>query len=460
MVGLDASLPVSPGGSGPSSSTPLPTAALALPAVFLVEAILGGPTGVYGGVSVRLLLLAATCAVLLMALLIRRRITGSHLAPILAILGFLLLNGAWIAIVPVITGTSIYWSLREGHAFLVLLPTVLTLALLSPEQLGRLLPSLQRLVVVTSLVLATFQIGIWVLGTLAERLQWLVPLGLGYVYGGAREQLYVGPTPDGFFRVFWISSLWCMLSYFWIPSAFPALRARWLLQGILLMALVVTYSRGVWLGLAAGQLVAFGVRLAGGNYARVVLRATAVALVAGTLLAGALAATGTLGLGVKRLTSTTSRDDASISERIAQVPYLQKLWAEHPLLGNGYGAHSLRYVRSEQAPYSYEHMPYALLAKLGVVGLILSGLAFAGYGVTAWHGRREAPVQTASFLAGCSGLLIAEMTNPMVLNFVSMCIFACLLLQWAYLLPRSRPLVDRLRASPLFLRPQADLGSR
>ena len=41
------------------------------------------------------------------------------------------------------------------------------------------------------------------------------------------------------------------------------------------------------------------------------------------------------------------------------------------------------------------------------------------------------PRQVAAFLGACTALLVAEMTNPLVLNFVSMSIFACLLVQWA-----------------------------
>jgi hypothetical protein len=413
--------------------TALPAAVLFLPACFIVEVILGGPFGIYGGISVRLLLLAVSCGVLLFALLIRGRATGEHLRPILSIVGFLILNGIWIAIVPVLTGTSIHWSLREGHSFIVLILVVLALALLRRDQMAGLLPRLQRFVVVISLILATFQVGLWIVGTLLGRMQWLVPLVLGAVFPGASDQLYVGPAPDGFFRVFWISTLWCVLSFFWIPVAFPTSRVRWLFRGLLLLDLVVAYSRGIWLGLLAGQLVAFGVTFSLANHGRMLARSAVVgALGAGALL-GVLAATGSLERGIARFASTTSRDDASIGERISQAPYLLQLWEEHPLLGSGYGAYSLRHVRAQEAPYSYEHMPYALLAKLGLMGLLASGLFLAAWAVTALQARPRAPPQVASFLGGCTALLIAEMTNPMVLNFVSMCIFACLLLQWSHL---------------------------
>jgi hypothetical protein len=409
----------------------LPLAVLLLPACFLIEVILGGPFGIYGGVSLRLLLLGVSCGVLLLAVLIRGRLIRPHLLPILSIVGFLILNGIWVAIIPILNGTDMHWALREAHAFAVLIPVILILALLQRDQLARILPRFQRLVVVTSLVLAAFQVGLWVLGTLLGELNWVVPLVLGVVYPGATEQLYVYPMADGFYRVFWISTLWCILGFFWIPVAFPTSRLRWLFQGLLVMDLIVAYSRGIWVGLLAGLVVASGAMLTGHKVGRALARSTLVGGLAAGALVGILAATGSLEQGVSRFRSTTSREDVSISQRVEQAPYLLRFWYEHPVVGSGYGAHSPSYVRSQEAPYSYEHMPYALLAKLGIMGVLISGLFFAGWALTAWQARRRAPAQVASFLGSCTALLVAEMTNPLVLNFVSMCIFGCLLLQWA-----------------------------
>lgn len=411
----------------------LPAAVLLLPAAFIVEVILGGPFGNYGGLSVRLLLLGASGAVLIFALLVRGRVVRASLFPMLSVVGFLILNGIWVAIVPVLAGMNMHWALREPHAFIVLVLVVLILALLRRDELAVAVSRLQQVVVVTSLVLAVFQVGLWLIGTLLGDLQWVVPLALGAVYGGASGQLYVGALPDGFFRVFWISTLWCVLGFFWVPVAFPSSRLRWLFRGLLLLDLLVSYSRGIWLGLLVGLIVAAGARLSRINVGRALVRAGRVTSLAAVALFGVLAATGSLESAIGRFRSTGSREDASISARIEQAPYLLRLWYEHPLMGSGYGAYSQRHLRSQETPYSYEHMPYALLAKVGLLGIVFSSVFFAGWAVTAWQARREVPEQVASFLGSCTALLIGEMTNPMVLNFVSMCIFACLLLQWAHI---------------------------
>jgi hypothetical protein len=412
----------------------LPTALLFLPACFVVEVILAGPAGVrVGGYSLRLPLLAVSSGVLCFGLLVRGRVDRAQLVPILSVVGFLLLNGVWVAIVPVLTGTDMHWTLREAYSFVTLLPVALAIGVLDTAQLAGAVSRLQRIVVLTSLVLAGFQVSLWVVGTLFGEQGWLVPLVLGMIYPGGTDQLFVGPIGDGFFRVFWISTLWCVLAFFWAPVVLPPGPIRWLGRGLLVLDLFVAYSRGIWIGLLAGLGVVFAVTWSGRNPGRRLVRSAAAAALAAGILLAVLDATGTLEQGVARFQSTTSREDLSISSRIEQAPFLLQLWYEHPAVGSGYGAYVPGYLRSQETPYSYEHMPYALLAKLGLVGVLVSGTFLFGWGLTAWDARRRAPAQAGAFLGACVALLVAEMTNPMVLNFVSMSIFACLLLQWAHL---------------------------
>lgn len=433
-------LPPAPLSSGPPRAR-LPAIALLLPACFVVEVILGGPQGLFGGVGVRFLLLAGACGALAFALLVRGTVAREHVVPVLTVLGFVLVNGVWVAVVPVLAGTDLHWAVREPHAFIVFTPVVLALALLRPEQLTRAVGGLQRLVVGTSLVLAGFQVGLWAFGTLAGRLAWVIPYALSAIYPGAVSQLYVGPAPDGFFRVFWISTLWCVLSFFWAPAVLRPGFVRALCRGLLALDIIVAYTRGIWLGLAAGLLVSFVAVVDRRWVGRGLLRFAAAGALGLGALAGLLAVTGSLRQGASRLASTTSREDVSISSRVEQAPFLLELWYAHPIMGSGYGAYVPGYLRSQEAPYSYEHMPYALLAKLGLAGVLANALLFAGLVFTVWQARRRAPVQAAAFLGGSTALLISEMTNPMVLNFVSMTIFACLLLQWASLLgPADRAL--------------------
>jgi hypothetical protein len=419
----------------------VPALVFVVPTVFLVEVILGGPFGIYGGVRVRLLLLPVTIGILVFALLVRGRVERIHLPTILSIAGFLICNGVWVAIVPVLAGTNMHWALREPHAFGVLILVVLVLAVLRRSQLAWLVPRLQQVVVGGSLILACFQVGLWVLGTALGDLRWVVPFVLSLVFPGGGDQVYVGQMPDGFFRVFWISTLWCVLSYFWVPIAFPSSRFNWLFRGVLLLDIFVSYSRGIWIGVIAGQVVVVVTTMSLARLGRIRIRSALIGAFATAVLIGVLAGTGTLSRGAVRFTSTTSRADPSIDARIAQAPHLLRLWYAYPVLGKGYGAYAPEHLRSQEAPYSYENMPYALLAKLGLLGVLVSGVFIASWALRAWEVRRRAPVAAGAFLGSGTALLIGEMTNPMVLNFVSMTILACLLLQWANLVtPSEQPL--------------------
>jgi O-antigen ligase/polysaccharide polymerase Wzy-like membrane protein len=418
----------------------LPASVLVLPACFVAETIIGGPFGLFGSGAFRYALLGSACGVLTFALLVRGRVARQQLVPILAVVGFVLLNGIWIVLVPVVTGSDYHWALREPYAFIVFVPVVLVLALLRSRELARAVPLLQRVVVMTSLVVAAVQVGLWALATLVVELRWVIRPALILIFGHGASQLTVGETPEGFFRVFWISTLWCLLSFFWIPLALPPSPFRSLGRGLLALDLLVAYTRGLWVGAAVGMVVALAVTLPRRTLGRSFLRSVGVGTAGAAALVGLLAYTGSLQQGVTRLTSTTSREDPSISARVEQAPYLLQLWAEHPFIGNGYGAYVRGYLRSDETPYSYENMPYALLAKLGLVGVLGNSIFLMGLALTGWRARHRAPAQAAAFLASGSALLFAEMTNPLVLNFVSMNIFACLLIQWASLVPASVPM--------------------
>ena len=156
----------------------------------------------------RLILFAASVGILVFALLVRGHMERSHLLPILSIAGFLIFNGIWVAIVPVLAGTSMHWALREPLAFVVLSLVVLVLALLQPGQLAWLVPRLQRARGGNFLDpgdLPGRPVGA---GDRAGRPDMGGALRLGRsLPGGRRPVLSSGQLPDGFFRVFWISTL-------------------------------------------------------------------------------------------------------------------------------------------------------------------------------------------------------------------------------------------------------------
>ena len=170
-----------------------------LPACFLVEVILGGPLGVYAGVPVRFILFGACCVLFILGLGIRGRIAGAHLVALASVTGFLLVTALWVVVVPALTRGRFVYAISEARSFLVLILVALLLALTPPEQFRVLVRRLQRIVVWSSVLLALFQIAIWLVGTLLPQLRWVIGPVLSSMFGSPSDFIYVGPMPDGFF---------------------------------------------------------------------------------------------------------------------------------------------------------------------------------------------------------------------------------------------------------------------
>jgi hypothetical protein len=404
----------------------------AIPAFYMVEIIWGGPIGVVPGL--RYLAFLGAAGVLTAFLLLRGGVPREMVPPALAVAAFTLGNIVWATIVPMIQGTDLNLSLHEGRAFLVL-PLAVIFLLVAGDR-PRTFRSLQRLVVILSAVLAAVQVAIWVAGTLSGPIQGPIVFALHSLY---KQSIYVGMMPDGFFRVFWISSLWCLLAIFWVPVAFAESRWKRPLQLLLVLCVFVTYSRGIWLGLAVAALAVHTFEMLDRNRISVLFRQLFAGFAILVMAGAGLALFGELDRVTDRFGSTASQHDVSITERVVQTQFLRQVWHENILIGGGYGAYSRHYIRDVEAPYSYENIPYALLAKLGIVGVTLMGGFLAYLALSAFLARARAGEQARSFVGGLISFLLATLTNPMLINFVGLSILACLMVQWAFIVSAPRP---------------------
>ena len=121
--------------------------------------------------------------------------------------------------------------------------------------------------------------------------------------------------------------------------------------------------------------------------------------------------------------------DAGASPRLAQFEELAGEFYEHPVLGAGLGAVAPGVIRSYGMPWSYELSYSALLFQTGLLGAgIYLGLIVWIY----WAGLRVvrrtpflAPIMSAH-LAGLTGILITNATNPILMRFDGL---------WAVFLP-------------------------
>jgi hypothetical protein len=95
-------------------------------------------------------------------------------------------------------------------------------------------------------------------------------------------------------------------------------------------------------------------------------------------------------------------------------------------LGKGFGSYVKEFPSSPETPYSYEAVPFALMMKLGIVG-VFSFLALLSVII-----YRSLKIRTSEHLSVIVGgiifLFVGGMTNPYILNFIGMGIFSFFLL--------------------------------
>lgn len=147
---------------------------------------------------------------------------------------------------------------------------------------------------------------------------------------------------------------------------------------------------------------------------RALIGYTAVALGGGAFAATAPALVASSG-GIKHLASAFSSQD----ERSIQKGFLLRAYAAEPLLGSGFGAYA-GYVRSDDAPWTYELTYQQLLFNMGTVGTIALVALFSGFLIIVFQNlRREAlgdPTGFALLIAWIS-LLIGAYSNPYLRSF-------------------------------------------
>jgi len=204
-----------------------------------------------------------------------------------------------------------------------------------------------------------------------------------------------------------------------------------------LLLVAVSGRRALWIVVAAAPIVTLGLAHLTGMIAwlrtssrRALVAYSVVAAVGGaamTTVPGLLAEAG----GVQHLTRAFSAED----ERTIQSGFLLREYAAAPLLGSGFGAYA-GYVRSDEAPWTYELTYHQLLFNLGTLGTGLLGLLFVTYFAATVLNLRAShrPDATAfALLIAWVSLLIGAYSNPYLRSFDYL--FFAGILPWLATLP-------------------------
>lgn len=356
----------------------------------------------------------------------------------------------WIGPLGCHTQEQCAYGLTDAQS-ITLLPAT-TLIFLALRDLGTDLKRPCRWIVNMCAILALAQAGLWIF-LRANPVPHEVIYHYINVYFGTRDSVFILEQPShqgSYFRVVWISSYWLVFAVFIAPLVYRNKTTLVLLQVTFGIAIVATYTRGIWLGLIIG-VVLFTVLVNTLAWSRPYqidlreLRGQWHTSLTGLALAGLLVVAldwtqGSSGLLMSRLYLRPSTEQGSTSaqlairdesaiERKVQAIKLIEMWKERPILGHGYGAYMKDHFSHDERPFIYEMVPFALLMKLGMLGFGIY-LVFLAFILARLIQMINRSVTSIALVSGLTGYLIQVHTNPVFFSFTGMLIFSIFIFLW------------------------------
>lgn len=284
-----------------------------------------------------------------------------------------------------------------------------------------------KFVIAISILLAAVHVGIWALlvSQVVSPDAFTLTANLVSTGGDGESFLRLVPLENGQFRVFWSSSVFLLGGVYFLSASRKARNGKvWFAElAFICFALGTTYIRAF-----LGALLIFVIIAV--VYSRFYKNGPQRWPI-GTILAFWLASIISVSIAINPvfLDSIGLARDASDVERVQQSTALLAQFAAHPLMGSGFGSYVTKLVRGVDAPFSYELFFYALLMKLGILG-VCALVLILGLGLRVALAHKLAvrrPKKFSIWLAFTTGLWFAGATNPMVTNFVGMTIVMLLL---------------------------------
>jgi hypothetical protein len=249
----------------------------------------------------------------------------------------------------------------------------------------------------------------------------LLPTSLGEDSGF----LSVSELPTGMFRIYWSSSFFLLGGLYFLVAYRPVrINTSWLAAlALICFALFITSIRsfiavGLLFGVLPWLLRFLDIR---GNAISPRLKVLLMWVVGVALVCIAIDPAVLEALHLSR--------DVGDVERVDQAAALLGQFANHPVLGMGFGSYASQHVRVQEIPFAYELIFHALLMKVGIVGmlmlLVILGVSLQISGISAQ--ARANPRKFAIWAAFTTGLWFAGATNPVVTNFIGMTIIVLVL---------------------------------
>lgn len=106
--------------------------------------------------------------------------------------------------------------------------------------------------------------------------------------------------------------------------------------------------------------------------------------------------------------------------KLEQMKKLTEKWLKSPLFGWGYGSYVEGYLRSETSPFSYEMQLFALLMKIGIVGIGIWFLFFCAQAVLQIKYGKHRRNRFAAWVFLAVAMAVCVQTNPLLICFTGM----------------------------------------
>ena len=408
--------------------------ALFFPLLFMVELVLGGPGywKISTIITIRKALFVLSVCTLYLYCFTRNRWLLSKID--LTLLVFLIVSVVvWIVILPLKNGTGFGMAFSDGGSLLFFLLYFPLAHLLRNDVIQW--KFIMDIFIGLVLIVAVVQVSIWFTVYLYPDLAGSMRIYTRLFFMvGEHNPIIVGRMLDGFFRAMWISSLYLVPALFFILKSPKNNLYKITTICLILMAVFVSYTRAIWLGIAIGLTMLAVVQLfwkfcRGRFSVPIWQRFISVGLLLGVVTIG-IFKNEQLSFYTDRMISLLYGDEG-VSVRLIQLAALTEAWSQHPILGVGFGANAEGHIRSQTAPFSYEMIPAALLMKLGLIGItfwIITGCIVLFYTYKSFK-RVKNENQLVYWLATWIAFLFPCMTNPFLFNFVGMSIVVLMLLE-------------------------------
>lgn len=116
------------------------------------------------------------------------------------------------------------------------------------------------------------------------------------------------------------------------------------------------------------------------------------------------------------------KEGAAMSNNIklVQISKLLDKWKGSPIIGYGYGSYVEGYLRSEEAPFSYEMQFFALLMKIGILGMAVWVIFFIVQFIYILRNSKKHYEHIISWLFLLISIVICVQTNPLLISFTGL----------------------------------------